>query len=385
MHYLFIDGNEANTTKRVGSNAYAYGMIKALEKLTKNDKSLTCQILLSAPALPDLPKARARWQYQVLKPATFFSQWALPLYLKKFSQVRALLYTPGHYAPRFCPIPFICSVMDLGYLEFPDHFTLRDRVQLSAWTAHSVRSATKIISISEFTKNELVKKYRVAPDKIIIAPPGQNSHVPLKTHQKDRIKRQLKLNYPYFLFLGTLQPRKNLVRLIEGYEKFLDQFLAKKKITQNRIPRLLVVGKTGWLAKDSLQALTNSSARLYLKRFGFVTDEQKQVLIHFARGLVLPGYYEGFGIPVLEAFHHHTLVLAAKSGSLPEVVGQAGLLFNPFSTAEISQALASAIKMTDAERVRLTKLADLQLKKFSYDHSAKTVLAQIIAVLNRHD
>ncbi len=377
MLQIFIDGNEANTDKRVGSNAYAWGMIKAMEKITKQEKNISVTVVLSSSPVDDLPKRRARWHYQVLKPGFLFSQWALPLFLKKATSAPAILYSPGHYAPRFCPLPYISSVMDLGYLQFPDHFTLRDRVQLNTWTAHSVKSATKVVCISHFTKSEVMKTYHVPDHKIILAPPGMATHQLLPAHQRDKIKRQLKLNFPYFLFLGTLQPRKNLVRLVDGYEKLIDRLQQDRKIKPERIPRLLVVGKTGWLAKDSLSAINKSSAKLYIKRYGFVTDDQKQVLIHYANALVLPGYYEGFGIPVLEAFNHKTLVIGANSGSLPEVIGPAGLLFNPFSPKEISQALYSAYHMTEAENLRLVKLGQLQLKKFTYDHSAQIVLSAI--------
>lgn len=148
---LAIDGNEANVKQRVGSNVYAFEVIKQLYELTKNPKKFDCTILLAHKGLADLPPARSNWQYKVLTPQRLWTQWALPLHLFWQQKQYDLFFTPGHYAPRFSAVPYVSSVMDLAFLEFPEQFQKNDLYQLKHWTYYSVRHAKKVITISIFS------------------------------------------------------------------------------------------------------------------------------------------------------------------------------------------------------------------------------------------
>src|SRR3989344_6822660 len=118
--YIGIDGNEANIHERLGSNVYAFELIKAIEKLDQNNH---LSIYLRETPLPDLPKSREKFSYRVLPPRFFWTQWRLPLDLYLHQPRPHLFFTPGHYAPRFSPIPTIVTIFDLSFLEYPDSFT----------------------------------------------------------------------------------------------------------------------------------------------------------------------------------------------------------------------------------------------------------------------
>jgi hypothetical protein len=170
---LVIDGNEANVTQRVGSNTYAYELLKALRALIiAQYPGVTVTVVLSAPPVDDFPRSHKQWRYQVVKPAKFFTQWALPLFLFRNRRRFDAVFTPGHYAPRWCPIPYVSSVMDLGYIRYPQYFRRSDLFQLKNWTAYSVRGAKAVVTISQFSQREITEVYRIPEERIVVAPPA---------------------------------------------------------------------------------------------------------------------------------------------------------------------------------------------------------------------
>ncbi|MEN8253749.1 MAG: hypothetical protein ABFQ62_05250 [Patescibacteria group bacterium] len=159
MH-IVIDGNEANIKTRVGSNVYAFELIFALEKLTKKRNDIEITVLLSEKKISDLPNKRKNWNYQIVKPKKFWTQWALPIHLYKNQKNYDVFFTPGHYAPRISPIPYVSSIMDLAFLKYPKQFKKSDLLQLKNWSKYSAKNAKKIITISQFSKEEIVKFYK---------------------------------------------------------------------------------------------------------------------------------------------------------------------------------------------------------------------------------
>ena len=153
-----IDGNEANIEKRVGSNQYAFELLRALKDLKSGD---SFYIYLREQPLPDMPREDNNWHYKVFGPKKFWTQWRLPLELYFGKTKPQVFFTPGHYSPRWSPVPTVISIMDLGYLKFTEQFTKKDLYQLTAWTERSVKSASHIFAISESTKNDIIKAYKI--------------------------------------------------------------------------------------------------------------------------------------------------------------------------------------------------------------------------------
>jgi glycosyltransferase involved in cell wall biosynthesis len=381
---IAIDGNEANVANRVGSNVYAFQILHAMEELTRFDAQLDFTVLLAEPPESDFPVERQGWHYQVVGPKPIWTQIALPIHLYFHSY--DVLFSPGHYAPRLSKVPYVSSVMDLAFLYFPEQFRVKDVIQLRDWTKYSVKHAAKVVAISQATKNDVIKQYHRQPDDVVIAYPAIATRfdVPTVTATKTVLKK-FSLAEPYFLYVGTLQPRKNLIRLIEAYERLIDQpnFARSKQITKG-LPDLVIAGKVGWMADDLLARVAASPVTQRIKMLGYVTDDEKTVLYQQATALVLIGLYEGFGMPPLEAMQAGTLPVVSNSSSLPEVVGSAGILVDPENVDSIADGLRTVVSLSAKQRAQYRKEARLQLRLFDWQTSAQTILTTLLQVA-KHD
>lgn len=382
---IAIDGNEANTNDRVGSNVYAFEILTALYEQTQTNPQLNFTILLSAQPLLDLPLPRPGWQYQVIGPKLMWSQFAEPIHLFLNAKKFELLFVPGHYAPLISAVPYISSVMDLAYLEYPDQFEQKDLLKLKRWTKYSVRDARKVIAISEFTKQDVIKHYQKPASDIVVAYPAISKTKPAPDKTAQKFLKDHQIEQPFFLFLGTIQPRKNIIRLVEAYEKLCRRLSSQelnRKTKHQPLPQLVLAGKIGWLADPILERIQESSFMENIILVGYVPDEIKPHLYKQAVASLLLGLYEGFGIPPLESLHYNCLPIVADTTSLPEVVGPAGLQVNPYQIKEIAAAMEKALQLSQKKRATYKRKAKVQMKKFSWQKSAQTILNTIQEVIH---
>lgn len=364
---IWIDGYEANVPQRLGSSRVAFELINNLEKLdTENDYT----ILLPNPPLNDLPKEREGWKYKILKPKRLWTRIALPLALFTSKQKPDIIFSPTQYIPRFCPksIKRITTIFDLAPLRFPDLYKKEDLYKLKNWTKYSVEHANHVITISQFSKKEVMKNYNIKKGKVTVAYPGFNSSMKKVNEKGETVKVLQKYNIDkdYIIFIGTIQPRKNLIRLIEAFVKIENL-------------KLVIVGKTsglgrqGWMYEDILEKPEELGIKDKVIFTGFVPDEDMLYLLNEAEAFILPSLWEGFGIPVVDAMACGVPVLVSNVSSLPEVVGNAGLTFDPTSVDQIEQAIRTIA--TDKKlRQKLSKLSLIQSKKFSWSKMAREVL-----------
>lgn len=380
MIKIAIDGNEANVKNRVGSNTYAFAIISELYKLTAVRKSFDITVLLSNKKLADLPKTRENWHYMVIGPAKLWTQWALPIHLLLHQKDYQVFFTPSHYAPRISSVPYISSIMDLAYLHYPEQFRSKDLLQLKSWSKYSVRNARKIITISRFSKKEIEKYYHRSNKDVIVAYPSFQFTDSAPIEEAREFFRANKIKNKYFLYLGTLQPRKNLIGLIAAYEEFLRKLAAynlkTKKKNQKYLnePDLVIAGKIGWLAEDILDRIANSPFKEKIILTGFVEEKFKRLLYQNAIASLLLSFYEGFGIPALESMQSGTIPIVANNSSLPEVVGQAGFLVKDNDPHEISSVMMDIYQMPHKELLKYKTAMRRQVKKFDWQQSAKIIL-----------
>jgi glycosyltransferase involved in cell wall biosynthesis len=392
---IAVDGNEANVANRVGSNVYASEIIRELELITRTRPDINITVLLAQPGLPHLPIARPGWEYLVVSPPKLWTQWALPIHLFWRKADYDVLFCPGHYAPRFSSVPYINSVMDLAFLKYPDDFKKSDQLQLTSWTEYSVKRANKVVAISEFTKKEVCKTYNKLKDDVLVAYPSVSLDARPNWKQYERFMRKYKVTGPYILTVGTLQPRKNLIRLIEAFENVASEqftnpalptphqksksirtaFVGKK--SSNQTLQLVIAGKVGWLADEILQKIAQSPHQDKIVLTGFVPDEIKQPLYQQAVCTAMVSPYEGFGIPALEAISAGGIALVANTSSLPEVVGEAGIMVNPLNVGSIANGLLQAATLSARDRTRLIRTGKQQATTFSWKKSAKYILSAL--------
>jgi len=385
MIKIAIDANEANVVNRVGSNVYAFRLIEELYKLTAKRKNIDITVLLSSPKLADLPKKRKNWRYLVITPKKFWTQWALPIHLFLHKNDYDLLFTPGHYAPRISAVPYVSSVMDLAYIDFPDQFKKNDLIQLTNWTKYSVKNAKKVVTISQFSKKEIIKHYQRDKNDITVIYPDAQLTDSADAAALKKFFKETGIKRKYFLYLGTVQPRKNIIKLITAYEKYYRKTAAhnlenKKKYQTKKkkeIPQLVIAGKIGWLADEILERIEKSPFKKNIILTGFVEDRFKAALYKNAQADLLLSAYEGFGIPPLEAMSVNTIPIAANNSSLPEVLGKAGFLVNPNRTQEVADAMFKVDHLNKRERTRQLNLMKKQVKKFDWQESAKKLLKKL--------
>lgn len=375
---IAIDGNEANALQRVGSNVYAHSLLVAMEQLTRKDQSnFSCEILLREAPRSDLPAERKGWKYQVIGPRRLWTQWALPKYLFDHRKQFDVFFTPGHYAPSRCPIPYCSSVMDLAYLTHPQTFRWRDRFQLSYWTKQSVQKAAKVFAISKATQSEIQRWYKKRKSDIVVTYPGAPEKISLTATQKKALLAEADIVPPFFLFVGTIQPRKQIPTLIRGFELFVTRFQTErlpKSIDPTKLPELILVGKVGWLAQESLATIKKSSVTKLIQQLGYADSQLQAALYTDAIGTLLVSEAEGFGLPPLEAMQYGSIPIVSNSSSLPEVVADAGLTVPVQNPEAIADAMWQALTLTAKQRAKLRKLGREQVAAFQWSDSAQIVL-----------
>src|SRR3989344_3500180 len=356
-----IDGNEANVRNRVGGGKFALHLLRSLHA-KRGAHQFT--VYLKQPPLESMPSLDETWQYKVFGPTFFWTRFALPIRLFQESKKPDVFFTPSHYGPLFSPVPTVVSVMDIAYEFFPTYFGKKDLWQLRFWTKQSLNTASRILAISQHTKDDLVETYSIDPNRVSIAYPGYEDKVFYKrpAEEIEKVKEKYQIKSPYVLFIGTLQPRKNLERLIDAFQK-----LQKNDVT------LVIAGKKGWLFDQILTHAKTVGIEKQVLFTDFVPEEELPALLSGASVFVLPSLYEGFGIPILEAFGCGVPVVCSRVSSLPEVAGDAALLFEPTDTDEISAALAKALYDTN-ERQRLMSAGEKRIQSFSWDFTAQQTL-----------
>ena len=359
-----IDGYEANTEKRVGIGQYAFQLLQALYSLDTDN-----EYTIFTPNVPlsDLPQERKGWKYIAGKPGPFWTIWQLPGLIK--NEKMQLFFSPTHYIPWFTALPRLAAFMDLSYLRYPEMFRPKDLLQLKYMGLFAMKRARKIFTISEFSKKEIVRYYKYPEADIVVTYPGISSNLksPFGSAQGRQIsnpntKMKELVKNKFILFVGTIQPRKNIIRLIAAFEML------------NKEIQLILVGKKGWLYGPILDRIKSSPKKNMIKFMDYVSAAELTRLYEQTTCLVLPSLYEGFGLPVLEAMNYGCPVVVSNSSSLPEVAGDAGIYVDPLNSDDIARGMTEALQLNPNERRNLVNKGKAQAKKFSWEKCAQKTI-----------
>lgn len=365
-----IDGNEANVKNKVGISEYAYELLQQFKDFPSTDQKF--EIYLKNKPREDLPQEKENWHYKLIGPKRLWTQFALPKYLYITKTKPDVFFSPTHYAPRFCPVPTAIAIMDLSYVHFPQLFKKTDLYKLKNWTEYSAKKAKAIFTISLASKNDILNEYHIDENKIHVTYPGIKQDAIMQDSVSiEQLRKKYLLQNEYILFVGTLQPRKNIVRLIEAFAKVY------KELKKNEL-QLLIVGKKGWLFEDILHAPIKYKIEKNVQFLEFVSNEELDVLYKNALCFILPSLYEGFGLPVLEAMKNGCPVITSNVSSLPEAGGDAAVYVDPENVGDIAGKLGLVIRSKD-KRLEMIKKGYEQVKKFSWEKTAN----QTIAILEK--
>ena len=247
-----------------------------------------------------------------------------------------LFHATDHLIPRVSQMPVVATLMDAIPLSNPEWVNTKFRYLKNVLWRQAAKWADHVITISNHAAEQIQQHFQISAHRISVVPLGVDQRYFDKLPQDFLlgIKAKRKLNKPYFLCLGTLQPRKNIERVIEA---FLNGGAAAPSKTHD----LVIVGRYGWGCEPLLSRLQSLPSDGCIRWFGAVPDIEKRGMLQLAQGLVFPSLSEGFGLPVLEAFASGTPVITSNSSSLPEITGDAALLVNPMSITAIEQAMSA--------------------------------------------
>jgi glycosyltransferase involved in cell wall biosynthesis len=285
-----------------------------------------------------------------------------------------LLFVPAHVLPPVRPRYTLVTVHDLGYLTFPKAHPPAQRRYLDLTTRWNARVATHVLADSQATRADLVRAYAVDPEKVSVVYPGYDRTLQPVTDPQAlaRVRQRYGIPGDYVLFLGRIQPRKNLKRLIRAFKPVAEAYPALT---------LVLAGPTGWLADPIREAVETLGLEDRVRFTGYVDAADKAALLSGARLFAYPSLYEGFGFPVLEAQACHTPVLVSDNASLPEVGGDAALYVCALDADDIAQGLLRLL--ADAElRRALVARGEANLHRFSWQKAARQVQDVIETLLH---
>ena len=343
MMRIAIDASRTTVARVTGTERYALELIKGI--IQHNTQHQITLYFRDTP-LPDLFPTSDLVTNRVIP---FKQAWTHLRFAAALWQDRPdVTFVPAHTLPLAFPGKAIVTVHDLGYKLFPQAHPFNQRLYLDVTTRYSARRATRIFADSQATANDLTRFYGTSADKIQVIYPGVEPPI------INDVDVFTKYNLParYFLFIGTLQPRKNIKGIVQAYAHYRAQ-------TANPAG-LVLAGGQGWLYDPAWVAGVDG-----VHLTGYIDEADKGALYHHALGLVFPTLYEGFGFPVIEAMHCGTPVIASTTSSLPELAGDTGLLVDPENIPQIAAAMAQLESMPHTT---------YQLEKFTWEQAAKQAL-----------
>jgi glycosyltransferase involved in cell wall biosynthesis len=257
-----------------------------------------------------------------------WEQFLAPLILRQ--QRADLFHGTLNVVPLACPVPSVVTIHDLAFIRFPYTFRSYNRTYLDLATRVSVRRATRILAVSEHTKREVVGLLGVPAERVVVTPNAARVHFhPPAAEALAAFRTRHSLPEQFVLYVGTLEPRKNLTTLLDAYAQIA---------RQSAVP-LLVGGGKGWMYDAVFARLEALGLRDRVHFVGYLDEEELPLWYAAARLFVFPSLYEGFGMPPLEAMACGTPVVTSNSSSLPEVVGDAGLMVAPMDVDALADAI----------------------------------------------
>jgi glycosyltransferase involved in cell wall biosynthesis len=295
---------------------------------------------------------------------------AVALWLRRHKPA-AFLSTDG-FTTLATSVPRLTVVHDLAFEHFPQDVEMLRRKYYHYFFPRFVRASERLVAVSEATKQDLIATYQLPAEKIQVVYNAADAHFrPQPAEGQQATRERFAAGKPYFLFVGALQPRKNLVNLLKAFDEFKQQTGAPTK--------LLVVGRTAWKAGPMFDVYQQMQHRHDVHLTGRVTDTELVQLYAAALATVYVPYFEGFGIPIIEAQACASPVLTSDRSSMPEVAGGAALLVDPYSSAAIAAALGRLWQEPEL-RQELVSKGELNVQRFSWDKSAEALWQAIMSI-----
>ncbi len=370
-----IDASRAAIKHRTGTETYSVHVIRELLRLGQRHQFR----LYTNGALPvGLLWSGAAPAHAEVRSIPFRRLWThVRLSLETLVREPDVLFVPAHVLPLLHPRRSVVTIHDLGYLHYPDADTARARDYLDWSTRWSAQQATAVLADSEATKVDLVRFYGAEIEKVHVVYLGRDAGLTRVTESLHlaEVRARYGLAQEYLLFVGTLQPRKNLERIVHAFERIC----GRSDLAETQ---LVLAGKRGWLYETLFSQVARAGLQGRVVFPGYVADEDLGALLSGATAFVFPSLYEGFGIPVLEAGGCGVPVITSNTSSLPEVAGDAALLVDPHDVDAIADAMYRLVT-DESLRAELARRGLENVKRFSWDKCARETLAVLESVAKK--
>ncbi len=280
-----------------------------------------------------------------------------------------ILISPDAFTSLRAPGKKLTVIHDINFEHYPEQMSTLNRRLYKYYTPRIAKISDRIATVSEFSKNDLVEHYHINPDKIDVVYNGSNSSFkPVDQAIKNKTKKQYSHGNDYFVFIGALNPRKNLARLFKAFDLF------KQEVADNT--KYVIVGEKMYWSSDIKEAYNNMKFKNDVIFTGRLEPDQLSNVLGSALAITYVSVFEGFGIPIIEAFNAETPVITANTSSMPEIAGDAALIADPFDPRSIANAMKTIVTDTRL-REKLIVRGRERKERFSWDKTAENVWESI--------
>ena len=307
--------------------------------------------------------------------ALSFRYWydvSLPLALRKIKP--DIVIQPFGFCSMTTKYTQILVVHDLAFLHFPSFITRQHLFYYKWFTGSFIRKAKRVVTVSAFSEKDILKHYPAANGKTdVVFSAAKEKFKPIPYTRQQQVKVQYAEGYEYFLFVGGIHPRKNLLQLLKAFSLF--------KKWQKSNMKLLVAGRLAWKYSNLLEKLETYKHRQDVIMLDYLEEAELADITGAAYALVFPSYFEGFGVPVIEAMQCEVPVITSDTSSMPEIGGDAALYCDPDNAESIAKQMMQLYK-DESLRSGLIGKGKLQASKFSWEHTANLFWESIVKAVN---
>ncbi len=363
MH-IGIDASRAFLRYRTGIEEYSYQVVKHLRDTIPSQGSVHLYVRKKLRVrnwkpvfiYPEIDfSLPSNWELRGIWAPRFWTQVGLSL--EMLLHPVDTLFVPAHTLPLIGGKRNIVTVHGLEYEMSPLSYGFWERLYMRLSIRYSCMKADRIIAVSENTKQDLVELYGIQKNKITIIGEGFISYPKINNPQQE--------SSPYLLFIGRLEERKNVVRIIEAFEILKERYQIAH--------RLLLIGKKGHGYGKIQSKIQESRFKKDIEELGYVSFDKKQTLFQNSVAFIFPSLYEGFGLPVLEAQAVGVPVVTSSTSSLPEVGGGGALYVDPMSSESIAEGIYTVLRMNAEEKIVLQGKMEKNLERFSWEKCAREI------------
>lgn len=299
-----------------------------------------------------------------------FKWWFEQSVRRRLDKINADLFvSPDGYLSLSSNKKQLAVIHDLNFEHYEEDLPKNVQKYLTNYFPKFARKATRIVTVSEFSKSDIVEQYNINPAKIDVAYNGVSDiYKPLSNQEKEEQRKKLSQGKEYFIFVGSLHPRKNIRRMLLAFDEFRKE--------NNSTTQLLIVGDRYWWNNEMNAAYEGMAFKEEVLFQGHMSQKELALAVGAAKAMVYVSYFEGFGIPLVEAMRAEIPVLTSNKTSLPEVAGDAALIVDPFSVDDIREGM----QKLDSDEILRTSLVEkgrLRAQDFSWDKTAKVLWSSI--------